>query len=433
MKTVGTTEQVQLPLVGKQPEYPAVIENNIIDLAFEKKERIKEAIEDCPDDIKNSILKFGLHKAESSKEWLRNHYPKIINTMAAGIHTMAASAPFMGASNKFVEFSNTVAIGAAKWFVPLTTLGQNAFEAWKGKRMVEAAIRLIPVVILPMVPFYNFSIGFGIYSACNFLLGKATKGIELKEKDGWKVNFEKTFKGLETFLEEIFEGVGHLAKDFGQNGKATIGKLLKTFVDEKARDTKLGKFTDNAFSLACAMGMFFPSVFHLVFARKERDTTLAKTLGFVRNLSGLGGDANIMVTGDKFEKTAGGFMGVASILGILQRFIPDEKVARIFIHTLMALDNIGMTVWALDSQRKNDKQSLSKLLEHFKIDPGILEQPGAAKRIIRNKLSDLADGLIDSGETSSIAAAEEVKASKIISFAKAAAEKVSDMHQAKAA
>ena len=84
----------------------------------------------------------------------------------------------------------------------------------------------------------------------------------------------------------------------------------------------------------------------LLFGRDQRDTTLAKISGVLRNVGGCLGDLG-WVFGGKVEKEKV-IMGVvytlAQVADIAKRFV-SEDVSKVLIHLSAALNVSAMTVW----------------------------------------------------------------------------------------
>jgi len=120
-------------------------------------------------------------------------------------------------------------------------------------------------------------------------------------------------------------------------------------------------------SFASGALMILGSLTGFAFARTERDSLAAKVTGIIRNLGGIIGDLDFIFKYDDLDhKLTGSFCGIASICGVVQRFIKDSDIANSFSHALVACDNIGFTIWSLASKKKNDQVLVGRNAENEK-------------------------------------------------------------------
>lgn len=293
------------------------------------------------------------------------------NVAAGALHTLAIATQVIdklniplipkdltGKINKFTqEFS--------RYVVPFNYL-LNGISALKGNRLLEGLIRFSIPGLLLTVPFFNFTIPYGISSGFNFFHEAVLKN--LKDKNGhlsfkdWKDNTKQVWDESKNIFKALFSG-------------ESIKELLSF---------KLSKQKQQAFgSLSIALS----AAASLLTARTERNSFAAKLWGGLRN--GLGGYCDLILAFGKDDVKpgekefvgsikelkehynnkatrknviAGGFMGVASALGVFHRlFVKSEWLANIIVHLQMLLDNIGFTAWGLKSNdiTNEEKQNTS--------------------------------------------------------------------------
>jgi len=253
---------------------------------------------------------------------IRDRYPNWCNSIAALLHSLAPALPYLPfVPEKFSKMVDKAAVIFSKSVVPIAML-HNSWEAFVGKRGIESIIKLVTPALLYTVPLHNFNIPYGLHSSVKLILDKAMHKAPQRKEQSFGQNFKDMTQGAKNLFGDFFAGKG----DWDLNS--------------------------TVFAFA---NMLFGSVGGYLFARTERDSWPAKIFGLIRNIGGLVGDVNISIVGDEHEKKAGRLMGLASIFGIIQRWIPDPKVARIFSHALIACDDIGFNIWSNDSKRRNDK------------------------------------------------------------------------------
>lgn len=294
---------------------------------------IKEKAALFRSDEKNFFEKINENK---SFDFISHYAPIVANSVASVLHSIAAVAPFVMKPELADKFDK-VAVNIAKFVVPPITLILNGIKALGGKRIVEGIIRLIPLPLFSAVPLHNVNIPYGLHSGTNILHDL------FHEKDGDHID-----KSYSENFKRIKKNAIELLKDF------FTGKMIPDLKNFFSFSSPNKKTKDFGFILSGLM-MTFSSIAGFLFARKERNSPLAKHLGFIRNLGGFIGDVIFMRDDHKERKITGFFCGIASISGILQRQIKNPKIAKIFSHLLLATDNIGFSFWAYISHLRNKK------------------------------------------------------------------------------
>jgi hypothetical protein len=133
-----------------------------------------------------------------------------------------------------------------------------------------------------------------------------------------------------------------------------VFKELKSFLGDFVHG-KSDFWKEGIFVINCSM-MFAGSIPMLLFGRDQRDTTLAKISGVLRNVGGTLGDVG-WVFGGKVEKEKV-IMGIvytlAQMADIAKRFV-SEDVSKVLIHLSAALNVSAMTVWNTLNTENNKK------------------------------------------------------------------------------
>lgn len=309
---------------------------------------------------KNPIINF-LNKYGS-------HIGMTTNAFSSAFHTIAiATQAIPLLPKKITSKINKFVQEFARYVGPLNSLLMG-IVALDGKRIIEAGIRISLPLLLTIVPFYNFTIPFGLHSGLNFFHDAIMENLS-KKNGGKTANFS-------SFADNAKQVLGETKNIFKR--LFNLGSLKELF------NFKLGKEKQQAF--ACT-AMALSSLATMFTARTERNTPSAIAWGGTRNLAGAWGDLLLMfgqkktldpnsksdfVSGIKeFAKTfkhektklnswAGVFMGVGSILGVVHRaFVKSDWLANIIVHVQMLADNIGMTCWASNALRWNKEQAQS--------------------------------------------------------------------------
>ncbi len=201
--------------------------------------------------------------------------------------------------------------------------------------MFEAVARILPTLFIPLLPFYNFQLAYGLSSGVNVVLEHMNSRTgDLLKEDGFLVNNKKVIEGFKSMINDLIKGVH-------------IKERMELTV------TLLG-----------AAGMILGSVPALLFARNSLDTPFAKFFGSVRSIGGLFGDLSIIFLSSKTdpqerkkEKLVGSFYLIPSIMDFMQRWMkltPDAN--EIFNHAKTTLNTVAEVLWSSMSTDRNTKQ-----------------------------------------------------------------------------
>lgn len=268
-------------------------------------------------------------------QWFRDKFCLSLNSFGILFNTVAVIAtnsPFFG--KETAKFLDEKSEWFAKYIIPFS-FGWNGIEAIMGKRLPEAFSRLIPAALFSVLPFYNLNLATGISSGLNYLFELVKDrhgGKPPGDGDLWRNTKETWTTSVEIFKDMLK----------GDQSKEDLPKQLAT-----------------VFLLAGGLGGF-------TFARKSRDSALARFFGNMRNAGGIFADWKLMFNKDpdatraKDLRIVGFTCSIASILNILMRWV-DPKLARALNHISIAADDFGLTYWAQGSKRDNDQAQRAKL------------------------------------------------------------------------
>lgn len=284
---------------------------------------------------------------EISKKFLnivREKYPIVLNWFTVALHSAASSLPFIPfVSKDFAQKVKQSAIVFSRYIVPLNMV-HNAIEDLFGKRLFHAIARLAPPACLPFLPFFNFSMPYGIYAGINFPTEEIVKRVgELSKHDSFAANNQKVLDGLKAMWEDFKNPNHHI------NDRFKLGSI----------------FFASASMLIGAIG-------GLLFSPKSLNNLPASIFGFIRSIGGLVGDLNLMFgkNSTNKEKTIGGLYAIGSLMDMTQRWITDPTINELYNHAKTSLNTISTMLWTHKSTDRNISEERKDRLLHAK--PAIL-------------------------------------------------------------
>jgi hypothetical protein len=296
-----------------------------------------------PETLHKNTINKNDDEAPSEKNlglYIRKNYPTWFNGLTVILHTLGAMLPFVSFIPK--KISNGIkaaAIEFSRWGIPVVKI-HTAWEAFQGKRLFEAIARVIPALVIPALPFFNFQLAYGLSSGVNVVLEHMTKRTgDLLKEDGFAVNNKKVIEGFTSMLKDLFQGHNiHLKERM---------ELIVT--------------------LGGASGMIFGALSALLFARDSLNSTLARVFGSIRSIGGLFGDLSIIFFSAKTdpaerrkEKIVGPFYLIPSIMDFMQRWINQSSDANeIFNHAKTTLNTVAEVLWSSMSTDRNTRQEES--------------------------------------------------------------------------
>lgn len=275
---------------------------------------------------------------------VREKYPVVLNWFTVALHSAASSLPFIPFVSK--ELSKKVkewAIVFSRYVVPLNMI-HNAVEDLMGKRLFHAIARLAPPACLPFLPFFNFSMPYGIYAGINFPSEEILKRVgELDNKSTFAENNKKVIDGLKAMWSDVNDKNIHFKERF------RLGSI----------------FFASASMLGGALG-------GLLFSPNSLNNFSATVFGFIRSMGGLIGDLNLILAKNstKKEKAIGSLYAVGSLMDITQRWIVDPTINELYNHFKTSLNTISTMLWThMSTERNRQQEKKEKHLLHAK--PGL--------------------------------------------------------------
>lgn len=294
-----------------------------------------------PDDESSDIENQNNWKI--SKEFLnivREKYPVVLNWLTVALHSAASSLPFIPFIPKdFAKKVKNWAIVFSRYIVPLNMV-HNAIEDLFGKRLFHAIARLAPPACLPFLPFFNFSMPYGIYAGINFPTEEIVKRVgELSKHDSFAVNNQKVIDGLKSMWEDFKNPTHHFNERF-----------------------KLGSI------FFASASMLIGAVGGLIFSPKSLNNLPAAFFGFIRSTGGLVGDLNLILgkNSTNKEKTIGGLYAIGSLMDMTQRWITDPTINELYNHAKTSLNTISTMLWTHKSTDRNISEEKKDRLLHAK-------------------------------------------------------------------
>jgi hypothetical protein len=202
-------------------------------------------------------------------------------------------------------------------------------------RWIEGFIKAIPPLLLPFVGDANVDTVYGLSCSLNQPYDTV--------KDRIRAKVNKTKDQVE-FLDK----------------KGSIGSNFSVLLNEAKRflnEFKQGKlnFWNEAIYLYNCPLILGGSLPMLLFARRDRDSFLAKALGFIRNAGGLMGDLGFLKGKDIVKKFIGVMCSISAISSIAKRWVKSENYANALIHLSSALDVSAMALWNTFSGTRDAK------------------------------------------------------------------------------
>lgn len=266
----------------------------------------------------------GEKNRKSFFEKVEKHYPMFINNVAAGLHTLAASSlflPFMPESISKGLDKFTVLF--SKYVLPVY-FAHMGTKNIKDKKGLEGLTRLAPPIALwfSKIPFFNFDFAYGLFAGPKMALVAAENHMKKSEFKSFTENALHVWDGLKSSLKNIYN-----------------------FKGDKS-------FWKDLFSLSGSALMSIGTGFGMLTSFMDRNTPLAKLFGFFRNLGGILGDATLIGFEKGKHQHAGWAFVIASVLGIVQRWVINDDVAQIFTHTKDALNTLAFTLWNMGDAEK---------------------------------------------------------------------------------
>lgn len=285
---------------------------------------------------------------ESSKKSFVDYYIKdtknrnlFLSYINAALHGLATLTAF--SNMPVIKVFNTVfdktAFLFTRWVAPLTSYGLAALQSLMKNDLPETIIKAIPPLLLPFVGDANVDTVYGLSTALNQPYDLVAERVRNK-------------KHLSQDHKNFAEGKG---KSWGVNWK-----LIKDEAKIFFKEFKEGKldFWDKAIYLYNCPLILGGSLPMLLFARKSRDSELAKILGLLRNIGGVMGDVGFLVGKNEiYKKLVGVMCSISAGASVAKRWVKSDKLARAFIHLSAALDVSAMALWNTFSGTRDEAKA----------------------------------------------------------------------------
>lgn len=310
------------------------VENQDQDLVNEKTVMDLHKDEEIKQNIENREKNQGVKSIINPSRLLNDvrYRNNVLSASNAFLHGLATVTNFVAKNNPALKFANHIvdrsAFFCTRWLTPYISYGHAVYSALtKQQEPILALIKAIPPAFFPIVGDANIDMVYGASTACNQPYDNVMNRIKEKINDSedYAVKMKEIRKSPLAFT-------GAIVDEF----KSFVGD----FVKGKSDFWKEGIFVVN-----CSM-MLAGSIPMLLFGRDQRDTTLAKISGVLRNVGGCLGDAGwVFGRGIEKEKRLIGIVyTLAQIADIAKRFV-SEDVSKVLIHLSAALNVSAMTVW----------------------------------------------------------------------------------------
>lgn len=274
----------------------------------------------------------------------RNIFISSINALLHFIATItsfeqAKSGPLMKTVN---QLSNNAAFFFTRWLAPLTSYGYAFYEALKNKKPIEALIKLVPPVFLPLVGEANIDTVYGSSTGFNQPYDMVVERITEKAKASLEFarqvdQANQTAMGNSKLVWRVFKEMAH------------------EFVQGKMDPKKAIFFVNCIMILAGALPM-------MLFARDARDTLFARTLGLLRNAGGILGDIGLIwgERGNVHKLTIGILCMIGACADVVKRWVSPET-AKVLIHLGSALNVSAYALWNAFNGKKHAEKKTSVL------------------------------------------------------------------------
>ncbi len=293
-------------------------------------------------DTEESEKQENLTSVLNTLNLVREKYPVVLNWFTVALHSAASSLPFMPFVSKTLSKKvKDWAIVFSRYVVPVNMIHNAVEDIFIGKRLFHGIARLVPPICLPFLPFFNFSMPYGIYAGINFP------------------------------TEEIVKRTGELSKHntIAENNKKVIDGLKAMWADFKNQAIPLKeRFRLGSIFFASA-SMLSGALGGLLFSPNSLNNLPATFFGFVRSMGGLIGDLNLILgkNSTKKEKTIGSLYAVGSLMDMTQRWITDPIINELYNHAKTSLNTISTMLWThMSTERNREQEKKEKHLLHAK-------------------------------------------------------------------
>lgn len=228
-------------------------------------------------------------------------------------------------------------------------------------RIVEAFGRIVGIAALPMVSLRDLTMATGLSTAFS------QTDLGLEEKLGAKSN--RIYTSMWENASEWFGTWWRMTKEmfsttlFGANRKvfpdfawSQITDIPRRFIEDfTSKIPKKGRPGEKEEGHSAIFGAYFIGIGALIgvlFGRKERNIW-NKLGGLIRNFGGILGDYTLFTHTDVNMRKTGYFTAVASIVDVIQRFLPDWMINTIN-HLNLINNMIGLSYYSDRTDKKTE-------------------------------------------------------------------------------
>jgi hypothetical protein len=266
----------------------------------------------------------------SPVKFLRDHLTPSINYLSVFLNSLAVLDP----TNKFFSLEtnktlDNISSKFSQFMIPLSYCW-SGIEALMSNKAIEAVMRFLPASTFFVMPFFNVNFANGFSSGCNNLIDLIAA----------RLGSRQNTSSLRANVTSVLPELKNIAREFLTKIQPLSGSR-ETLADQVA-----------------TLGTIFGNLGGILFARQERDSTLAKMFGFLSNATGFVMDFRNIISRNIRKQIVGYSCALASISNILTRFV-DPNLSRILNHISIVADGFGLSYWAQSSKSPSGQSNLA--------------------------------------------------------------------------
>lgn len=319
----------------------------------------------CPEELYTEVLDPQEKSDQDSRLKIKNEFqswvekiknPNVYNAVISGfnaiLHAIATATALLPQSSGIKSLNNKfneMAFFCTRYIAPFFSFTISAATALWNKKPVEALIKIIPPVFLPLVGDSNIDI---VYGSCF----------------GMNQPYDLALKRIEAKSDQNLSFANHV-KESNQSFSGNI-KLVTGIFKEMFNDIAKGKMPlrESWFFMNCTLNLLgsFPL---LLFDRHSRDSSMAKILGLVRNIGGIMGDIGFVLfdRNNPYKLLVSALCGSSAVASIAKRWV-SERSSRTLIHLSAALDVAAYAAWNAFNSNQHKKQAQAPKSIPVKLD-----------------------------------------------------------------
>lgn len=319
---------------------------------------------------------------------------------SAGLHWFAAAVNTLSFGSGVQKFCDSIALNFTKALFT-TTCALTGYQAFHAKRSWEFISRISEPVFFLFSKLEDMVLARGITLGLSQLVGANEKKLKDSGNEGksWSIDTGENSKAFFEIMGEMFKGglgenrrvltgftytkIKQCLKDaiktfsLGKSIKAfmkifskfeinTINRNYKNFLNisglDSIRQIFVGDNTrDQGHTVALsAYIMMLGSFMGYFFGIKDKESPIYKFGGLLRNVGGAIADISLLGFPDVEQNLSGTFLGIATVLDAIQRFIPrgDQRLLNMVNNFAAGAYNIGVNLYLNRSNRKNKNEEI---------------------------------------------------------------------------